>query len=132
MSNPDSHKARNWVKSRFVKFIFVGMMNSLLGYTCFALFLFAGFHYSLALLMATVIGVAFNFKSTGTFVFGSNDNRLIIRFIGAYIVTYFINVIGIDALSYVGVAPYISGAILIFPMAVMTFLFNKRFVFNHD
>ena len=122
---------RNLGKYQFARFVLVGIMNALFGYGCFALFLYAGLHYPIALFLATVLGIFFNFKSTGSLVFGSHDNRLIFRFIGSYGVIYFINILGIKAFSYVGVVPYISGAILILPMAVLAYIFNKRFVFNY-
>jgi putative flippase GtrA len=121
---------RNWLKHQFVRFILVGVINSLFGYGCFALFLYTGLHYTLALLLATVCGVLFNFKSTGALVFGSRDNRLIFRFIGSYVVIYFINASGIEGFSRIGVTPYIGGAILVLPMAVLAYLLNKRFVYG--
>lgn len=118
--------------NQFLRFLFVGIINSLFGYSCFALFLYVGFHYAFSLFLATFFGVVFNFKSTGILVFGSHNNRLIFRFICSYIIIYLINVIGVEAFSHIGVAPYISGAILIAPMAVLAFILNKRFVFNYD
>lgn len=119
------------IKHKFVKFIFVGIINSIFGYGCFAVFLYIGFHYSMSLLFSTIIGVIFNFKSTGTFVFGSHDNQLIFRFSGSYIVIYFLNIFGVFLLLNLGIPPYIGGAILIIPMAVLAFILNKRFVFNY-
>lgn len=130
MSNFGVTDCRNLIKNQFVRFIFVGVINSLFGYGCFALLLYMGLHYTIALLLSTVFGVIFNFKSTGALVFGSHDNRLMLRFSGSYAVVYFVNIIGIKGLSHVGVAPYIGGAILIAPMAVLAYIFNKRFVFN--
>lgn len=52
-------------------FLLVGVMNAAFGYGCFAAFLYLGLHYSLALLLATILGVLFNFKSIGALVFGS-------------------------------------------------------------
>ncbi len=115
----------------FVRFVLVGIMNSAFGYGCFALFMYLGLHYTAALFLATIVGVLFNFKSTGALVFGSRENRLIFRFIGCYAIVYLVNIAGIKAFSSQGVAPYISGAILIVPMAVLAFALNKRFVFNH-
>ena len=109
----------------------VGSVNALFGYTCFAFLLYIGLHYSLALFLATIIGVLFNFKSTGALVFGSHDNRLIFRFIASYAVVYGVNLVGIKALELIGIAPYMGGAILIFPMAMLAFILNKRFVFNY-
>ncbi len=116
---------------QFQKFLLVGILNTLFGYSCFAFFLFLGLHYSLALLMATLIGILFNFKSTGKLVFGSHNNSLIYKFFVTYSITYVLNALGIKFFSHIGYSPYIGGAILIFPMAVLAFILNKRFVFNH-
>ncbi len=123
---------RELIKLQFIKFLFVGLINSLFGYGCFALLFYIGFHYSLALLLATISGVIFNFKSIGLLVFASHNNRLIFRFVGFYAIGYSINVVGIKAFNYVGVTPYISAAILILPLALLSYLFNRRFVFNYD
>ena len=122
----------NLVRHQFMRFIFIGMLNSLFGYACFVLFLYAGMHYTIALFSATIFGVAFNFKSTGLLVFGSNNNRLIFRFIGSYIVIYFLNIIGLKILFHFGIEVYLGGAILILPMAVLAYILNNRFVFNYD
>lgn len=124
-------RASAMLDATFVRFVLVGIMNSAFGYGCFALFLYLGLHYTAALLLATIVGVLFNFKSTGALVFGSRENHLIFRFIACYAVVYLVNIAGIKVFSSQGVAPYVSGAILIVPMAVLAFVLNKRFVFNH-
>ena len=122
---------RGLISRQFIKFIFVGMLNTLFGYGCFAFLLYMDMHYSIALLLSTILGVAFNFKTTGTLVFGSHNNRLIFRFIGSYMIIYIINASGIAVLLYAGFPPHLGGAILIVPMAVIAFLLNKKFVFNY-
>jgi putative flippase GtrA len=128
---PIIKKSYELINSQLVKFILVGILNTIFGYLCFALLLYVGLDYMLALLFATVIGVIFNFKSIGALVFNSHKKSLIYRFIGSYSIIYIINVIGIKAFSHVGLTPYISGAILILPMALLAFILNKRFVFKH-
>ncbi|MBP0633997.1 GtrA family protein [Cupriavidus sp. AcVe19-6a] len=120
------------LKHQFVKFLFVGALNSAFGYGCFAVLVYAGLHFTFALFLATIFGVIFNFKSTGALVFGSRNNRLIYRFIGSYVVVYIVNAAGIKAFSLIEVTPYVGGAILILPMAALAFILNKRFVFNYD
>lgn len=132
MKNSRLSVLHNLAKHQYVKFLLVGVLNSLFGYGCFALFLYLGLHYSAALLLATVLGVLFNFKSTGALVFGSRNNRLIFRFAGSYFVIYTINVIGIKIFTAVGIEAYIAGAILLLPMATLAFMINKWFVFNYD
>ncbi len=119
------------LNSEFVKFLAVGVLNTLFGYGCFAFLVFLGVHYSLALLVATVLGVLFNFKSTGYLVFGSRDNRLILRFVATYAVVYAVNVSLLQGLVMAGLDPYLAGAVLILPMAALAFILFRRLVFKN-
>lgn len=112
-----------------VRFLAVGLLNTVFGYSCFAIFLFAGIHYALALLLATFFGVLFNFKSIGFLVFKSHNNRLIFRFVAVYVFVYGVNVAFLKLLYMQGVGPYYGGAVLVIPMALLSFFLNRKFVF---
>lgn len=114
---------------RFIKFLFVGGLNTLFGYGMFSLFIYLGLHFSVASLLSTILGVLFNFKTTGKLVFKSNNNRLIYRFIGVYTLLYLINVTFLKILQSTIPNLYYSGAILILPLAILSFLLNKKYVF---
>jgi putative flippase GtrA len=122
---------RRLLQVKLFRFLLVGVLNAAFGYGCFAGFLYLGLHYSAALLLATILGVAFNFKSTGALVFGSKNNKLIFRFVAGYGVVYGANVAGIAALKLLGVDPYLAGMALIVPMALLSFVINNRFVFKY-
>lgn len=115
---------------QFLRFLAVGVLNTIFGYLCFAGLVYAGIHYSLALLIATVVGVLFNFKTTGSFVFGVTNNRLLVRYLVAYGVVYLLNVAGVKALVGAGVPPVIGGAMMLVPAAVFAFVLQKRYVFR--
>ena len=115
---------------QFLKYLIVGGGNALFGYSVFVLFVYSGMQYSLAVLFSTLIGVLFNFKSTGTIVFGNKNNRRILRFIAVYCFVYVINVLGIKFLRDYGLNTYVSGAILLFPLAVFSFVLNTLYVFR--
>lgn len=117
---------------QFLRFLLVGALNTVFGYACFAVFLHFGLHYSVAMLMATVLGVLFNFKSTGALVFGSHDNRLIFRFIGTYAIVYLANIAGIGVLARAGLTPIVGGALMLPLAAILAFLLNKKLVFRHE
>lgn len=130
-TNPSLPWLRKLLQVKLLRFLLVGVLNAAFGYGCFAGFLYLGLHYSAALLLATVLGVAFNFKSTGALVFGSKNNKLIFRFIAGYGVVYGANLAGIAALKLLGVEPYLAGMALIVPMALLSFVINNRFVFKY-
>lgn len=118
-------------RHQFVRFLAVGVLNTAFGYACYVLLLLAGLHYTLALLLGTVLGVMFNFKTTGSLVFGSRDNRLIARFVGTYAIIYCCNVVAIGLLLRTGLSAQWAGALMLLPMAVLAFILNRKFVFSH-
>ena len=116
----------------FYRYLAVGLLNTVFGYGVFALLIYLGLSYPVALFLATILGVLFNFKSIGVLVFKSRDNKLIFRFVAVYIVIYFLNLIGLKLLTAIDMNVYYSGAVLLPLMAVVGFIINKRFVFNNE
>jgi len=117
-------------RKRLVLFLLVGGLNTLFGYSLYALLLFFHLHYALASLLASIIGVLFNFKTTGVIVFQNQNNLLIFKFIGIYCVTYLINVGCLKILSLYTANMYFAGAILVIPIAFLAFTLMKKFVFG--
>jgi len=117
-------------KSRFIKFLFVGIINTIFGYSVFAILIILRLDYQYALLIATICGVMFNFKTIGTLVFKTKNNELIFRFIGVYCVIYILNVELIKIFNSFGINILLSQAMLVLPFAVISYVLNKKFVFN--
>lgn len=118
------------MKKQFISFLFVGILNTIFGYSLFAFFLFLNMHYSLAVLCSTILGVLFNFKTIGKLVFGSHDNSLIFRFITVYIIIYVLNISCLWYLKYLGLENmYTNGVLLLVPLAIVSFVLNKQYVF---
>jgi putative flippase GtrA len=111
-------------------------MNTIFGYSLFAVLILVGLHYKYAVLIGTIIGVLFNFKTTGRLVFGTKNNRLIFRFVGVYVVTFLLNVEALRIADAISIniehktKILIAGAILVLPMAVISFILMKLFVFR--
>ena len=108
----------------------VGGVNTVFGYTVFAVFILLGLHYVWAALLGQICGVLFNFKTTGTIVFKNKSNRLIFRFFGVYLITYLLNVGSLKVFDLYGVSPLVAGAITILPIALLSFFINRTFVFS--
>lgn len=114
---------------QFIRFLVIGGINTLFGYGVFASFLFVGFHYAIAALMGTLLGVLFNFVTTGRLVFNNRNNYLIFKFVITYGIVYGLNLLGLKVFNLFRVSNYLAGAILILPTAVIAFLLNKKWVF---
>lgn len=118
------------LKNKFFLFLLVGGLNTLFGYGLFVLLIYVGFHYVWASLIGTVLGVLFNFQTTGKIVFKNKDNLLIFKFILVYVLLFGIQIICLRLFELAGITPIIAGAILILPMAVVAFILNRLLVFK--
>ena len=116
----------------FIRFIAVGLINTIFGYGLYLTCLYIGFNYMLAALISTILGVIFNFFTTGRLVFSSNDNSLIFKFIFVYLIIYFFTILGITVLNLFTISYEIAGAFMILPNAILAFFLNKSMVFNHE
>ncbi|MFD0716748.1 GtrA family protein [Paenibacillus sp. GCM10027626] len=115
---------------QFIRFLFVGGLNTIFGYAVFSLFLYFNFHYTIASLLSTLLGILFNFKTIGRLVFENKNNRLFYRFMAVYLIMYLLNILLLKLLSSVFSNLYYLAAVLIIPMAILSFLLNKSIVFR--
>ena len=119
------------MKHQLLSFLLVGVLNTIVGYSLFVLFIYLGLYYPLAVLFSTILGVLFNFKTIGRLVFASSDNSLIFRFALVYVITYFLNIFFLWLFKRLGFDNmYINGFVLLIPLAAVSFLLNKFFVFR--
>ena len=116
----------------FVKFILVGILNTAFGYLVFALLLFLGLHYTLAVILSTVAGVLFNFKTTGTLVFKNHNNKLIFKFVAVYIITTTLGIIILRMAELAQINLYLAGLVSTGICAIISFLLNKNWVFKYE
>jgi putative flippase GtrA len=123
-------KISSYTQQQLFKFFIVGGVNTLVGYSLYALFIFFNMDYYLAVLFATVLGVLFNFKTTGALVFKNKDQSRLYRFIGVYTLTYILNIALITMLRPVISNTYLVGFFVLIPVALVTFILNKFLVFK--
>ena len=116
----------------FVKFILVGILNTAFGYLVFAALLYFGLHYTLAVVLSTIAGVLFNFKTTGTLVFKNNNNKLIFKFVAVYALTCIIGIIVLRLAEFVNVNLYLAGMVSTGICAIIAFILNKNWVFKYE
>lgn len=141
------------IENKFIRFLFVGVLNTIVGYFLFLLFIWTGLKYPLALLFSQILGILFNYKTTGYMVFETKSNRLLVQFFIVYGIVYLINVAELYFLQRSGIYEFILSqswikfvyslpintaklssamgqAIVVLPNAIITFILNKLFVFT--
>ncbi len=114
---------------KFLKFLIVGAVNTLFAYSIYSLFVFVGLKPNSALFFQYIIGVLWNFKTTGVLVFKNNNNKLIFKFIISYVFTFAINSILLKILTNI-LNDYLAQFVLILPIAIVSFLIFKFWVFK--
>lgn len=117
-------------EGRFVRFLLVGGLNTAFGYGVYALSLYLGAHYAVAATLSTVLGVLFNFFTTGTLVFGQRDPARLHRFVAVYGVTWAVGVLALKAARALEIDLYLAGFVLLLPSAGLSFLLLRTFVFR--
>ena len=115
---------------QLLRFLAVGGLNTLVGYSLFALLTYAGLAYPVAIGLATVGGVLFNFQIVGRLVFDGAPRSRFWRFVGVYCVIYLLNLGGVRLLLGLDANIYIANALTLLPLSVIAFILNRRFVFN--
>ena len=79
---------------RLLKFLGTGILNTVFGYSVYAVLLFVDTSYPIALLLATVAGVVFNYISFGRLVFRAQGGWIVFgKFVIAYALAYGVNVV---------------------------------------
>lgn len=116
----------------FIKFILVGILNTAFGYFVFAVLLYFGLHYTLAVVLSTIAGVLFNFKTTGKLVFKNDNNKLIFKFVAVYAFTSIIGIIVLRLAELVNVNLYFAGMVSTGICAIIAFILNKNWVFKYE
>lgn len=118
------------VGSQFLRFVLVGGLNTVFGVGIYCLAIFIGLPYFMATLVSNVLGVCFNFITTGNLVFRDNNPRLIFRFVTAYVLIYFVNTLVVKAFIELGLNSYWAGIIATPVVAICSYTLLKYFVYR--
>ena len=115
-----------------VKFISVGILNTVVGYSTFAFLVYFGTPNLGALLISTVLGIVFNYSSYGRFVFKSHGGMFVfMKFIAAYGTVYCFNAICLEQLTgFFNINPYLSQSMCILPSVGLSWLLLSNLVFK--
>lgn len=126
-----------WIKfnnSHFLKFVFVGGLNTAIGYGVFAGLVLLNVYYVLASIIGHVVGVTNSYFWNKYFTFrkpGKNF-REILRFIGVYTVHYAIGLGGLVLLvEIVKLHPLVGQAMVLVITTLVSFFGHKYWTFRH-
>lgn len=116
--------------SQIVRFVCVGIANTLFSYGIYAGLIYLGLGYASANLVALILGILLSYKTQGMLVFRTSTNRRLIRFVMAWGVIYLLNIFLIARFIALGLNPYISGALALPFVTLLSYLSQRFFVFR--
>jgi len=115
---------------QFVRFLVVGLGNTIFSYTVFAAFIWLGFPYKYASLLSLVLGIFFSFYMQRRWVFRRAQPAAIYKFILTWCLLYGLNVLIISFLISKNLNAYLAGAIAVIPVTLLSFFILKLAVFG--
>ena len=118
------------IENSYVRFLIAGGFNTLFGWMCYAAAILLGAPPWLALILATLTGIVFNFITLGGYAFRSLVLSRFPRFLLAYCVIYTTNLITLRALKPWVDSPILGQLILTIPLALLSYLIMSRLVFH--
>ena len=105
---------------KIIKFLSVGILNTVFGYAVYAALLLLGIPYLAALFVATVAGVVFNYFTFGRIIFQAHGGWLVfVKFIVAYVLIYGVNAALLRFFTLIFLLNPYMGQVLCIPLSVL-------------
>ena len=126
---------RNLIARQEIRFLFVGMLNTIVGYGIYAILIFFNINYLLANTLSTIVGVLHSYLWNRFFTFKSKEKALkeIIKFIFVYICSYLLGMIILYLFtSILHLSPYIAGLINLFITTLISWFGHKYFSIKNE
>jgi putative flippase GtrA len=117
-----------------VRFLIVGVINTVVGYALFALFLLV-FGYLASLYLSYAVAVTLAFVLHRRFTFRVRGNVLVdfVRFVGVYVVSLAVNSVVLPVLvELVGLHPLIAQGIALVITTLISYVGHKWFSFRRS
>jgi putative flippase GtrA len=116
-----------------VRFLFVGGLNTVVGYGSYSLFLFLGLHYFWATTLSTALGILNSYFWNKYFTFRTprRSGRELVRFLSVYAVSYLMNLgilkLMVDIWHWNG---YLAGAVALLLITLISYFGHNFFSFK--
>lgn len=130
MNRPVCSAAKFPWRSRPLRYILVGSLNTLVSFGCFSLLVSWGTELPLASLAGLIAGIAVGFLTQGSLVFGHLSFRSLARFLLAWTTMYFVHLGVVYGLLKFGVPPIAGGAVALCIITCLSYFILRDLVFR--
>ena len=128
-------KIKYFFRYQQVRFLFVGLLNTIVGYGSYVILIFFNINYLLANFISTVIGIVNSYIWNRNFTFKSNKKIKIelIKFLLVYFIIYLIGLINLFIMvSYFKTNKYLAGFINLIVTTIISWIGHKHFSFKNE
>ena len=123
-------RVSGWLEAHTgLRFLVAGAVNTLFGFVVYSAAVLAGLPVRSALLVGMVTGSIFNFFTTGGYAFRQLALRRYPLFVACYGLVYAVNVWLVEWLAPRTGGPLTAQAVLLVPMALLSYWLMARWVF---
>jgi putative flippase GtrA len=118
--------------ARIIKFLSVGVLNTVFGYAAYAILIYINVPYLTALFLSTIAGVIFNYFSIGRLVFEVKGGFTVFaKFVATYGLVYGVNAVGLEvSIKFFQIGPYLGQALCIPPSVLLSWLLMNYWVYK--
>ena len=113
---------------RLGRYYQVGIVNTLFGYSVYALLVSVGLNMFFAQIVGHILGVMFNYFSYSRHVF-RNASASKLRFVLSYIVNYFVGLASLGVAAMMFASPYVAGLAALIVASTVNFFVLRWLVF---
>ena len=111
---------------QLLKFLVIGVFNTLFGYAVYALLVLVGIPEQPALGAAYIIGVTWNYFTHAKLVFGAKGYKRMPAYFAAYLFLYLLNAFFLEQLVSAGLQPLLAQAMIVPFAAAISFVLISR------
>ena len=116
--------------AQFLRFLAVGVLNTIVGYGVYCLGLVVFGRAEIALVIANVFGYGFNFFTVGRLVFRNRHWRTLPGFVIVAVVVYCLNLAMLKGLQFGGLNAWVGQLVCLPVVVILNYGLMKRFVFG--
>lgn len=113
-------------RARVIRFLGAGVVNTAFGYAVFAGLVFLGAYPQIALVAQFILGVLWNYRIHGRYVFAVQGYDRLPYYAASYVLIYFFNAFLLKSLMAMGFDPYLSQALALGPVVLLSYVLISR------
>ena len=111
-----------------IKFLLVGILNFIFGYSVYFYLIVVGVVYSVAFFVSTIAGICFNYFTIKKFVFSGKRNAFVL-FVIIYILQFLLGLFLIKEMTVFFKNELIAGLLSMMVLAILSFILMRK-IFN--